>query len=345
MKHYIFVLLFLIAAPFLFSCNSLLDVLHIDDIVYNQQDTVIHFNVDFEYEWEGINRNFVDRGVLLLPKNYRNNDNTTTSLVIYCHSGGGSVHENTSECEQQEIVKYLVSCGYAVFSMASMPDALATELEIDQFRTVGSDIALKATIAGYSYIIDKYIFYNNYLLSNSNGGLLASNLVNFSNIPFKAQAGIAPLLSIENNAWSLPSSSMSGGKYQHFQNRANIIALFHMAPCNSQQELDNKEYEKDKVGDYDPFDYYVVERKKKYNVPYLIFSCVGDGVVLYDIAKVFADTINDTGSYSIVDTTTSLGAHNVKPNPIIVGTFSYQGKDYPINEVFQKTVNFYKQYN
>lgn len=280
----------------------------------------------------------------MLPQDYRNIKNTKTNLIVYCHSGGGSVYDDGSECEEQELIKYLTSIGYAVLSMASMPDDLSTELEIDKFRTVGADIAVRASIEGFNSVTKKYKFNNFYLLSNSNGGLLASNIVHFSNIPFKAQVGIAPLLSIEKNGWDMASTCMSGGKYERLQNRANIVALFHMQPCHNQKELDDKKYEKDKVGDYDPFDFYVTRRQSLYKVPYLIFSCVDDRVVYNEIAKEFSSLINETGCLSVVDTTSSLGAHNVKANPIIVGSFSYKGEVYPINEVFIKVAEFYSRH-
>lgn len=343
MKRLLMRLLFGLSVSIFVSCDALINITYPEE-VKQQNDTIIHFTTSFEYTWKGINRTLTDNGVLLLPLNYRNNKETTTHLIIYCHSGGGSVQKTSSECEHQDVVKYLVSSGFAVLSMASMPEDLALELAIDQFRTVGSDVAIRATIAGFNYITKKYSFRNYYLLSNSNGGLLASNLVHFSNIPFKAQSGIAPLLSIEKNAWLITAGCNSGGLYQRYQNRANIISLYDMKPCSNQYELDAKAYEKEKVGEYDPFDYYIVNRKASYKVPYLIFSCIDDTTTLYEIASEFASVVNETGCYAKIDTTSSLGAHSAVAHPIIVGSFSYRGKEYPTNEVYVKIRDFFNQY-
>lgn len=303
---------------------------------------IIHFEVSFSYEWQGETKSYSDNGVLMLPENYPYKKEQT-DLIFYCHSGGGSVGSNWSECESVAYNKYLVSKGYALLSMAAMPDSFAKKLQIDVNRTVGSDIALRCCEEGYSQILKEYTFSGKvYLLSNSNGGLLASNLVHFTQIPFCAQCGIAPLISIENNAWYIKNGNNSGGLFRRYQNRANIISLYHMSSCFTQEELDNARYEVNRVGDYDPYAYYVNHFDVVYPIPYYIFSCIDDDTVYYSIASSFADTMNvRKKDQIIVDTTTSYGAHNVQAKPKVLGSFLFKGNEYPLNEVYVKIYEFF----
>ena len=308
-----------------------------DTSLYLSKEEVRYFEVEVDYFGMKLN----DWGVLMLPAGYNLNA-SNTDLVLYCHSGGGSVSKNSSECERMEYNKYLVSQGFAVLSMASMPVDYARYLMIDQFRTVGSEISLLCSIVGYNYVMDNYSFSGRvFLLSNSNGGLLASNLVHFSDIPFTAQCGIAPLLSIELNAWFIQSGAMSGGRFNRYQNRDNIISLYGMSSVSNLEDLSSKYYEKEKVGEYDPFDYYMSNANIDYPCPYLIFSCVDDKVVLDKIAREFSDEMQRRSCNVQIDTTTSYGAHNVCANPIISGKFKYKDQSFDLNEVFIKICNYF----
>lgn len=301
---------------------------------------IIHFKVSVTYNGE----RYSDLGVLMLPYGY-NLNSENTDLIVYCHSGGGTVAEHSSECESMPYCKYLVTRGYAILSMAAMPAKLSRRLKIDHDRTVGSEISLECSLKGLDYVRNNYVFSGQtYLLSNSNGGLLASNLVHFSEVEFNAQCGIAPLLSIENNAWNISSGAMSGGRFSRFQNRANIIALFGMPSVSSVEELIAAKYDKAKVGELDPYHYYMNETDAEYPCPYLVFSCVNDNTVLHSITSEFCEEMNRRGGHIQVDTTTSYGAHNVSPNPRIIGSFSYKGELLELNEIYEKIHVFYLLY-
>ena len=127
--------------------------------------------------------------------------------------------------------------------------------------------------------------------------------------------------------------------------RDNVIALFGMTPVMNYEELVNKTYEKQKVGNNDPYEYYVNNSLAPYPIPYLIFSCVNDNTVYYSIAKHYSEELNNRGSIVLLDTTTSLGAHNVKANPITVGLFTYMGIEYEINIVYSRIADFFSSYN
>ncbi len=301
---------------------------------------IVHFKIAVTYKGE----RYSDLGVLMLPYGY-NLNSENTDLIVYCHSGGGTVTERNSECESMPYCKFLVTRGYAILSMAAMPEKLSRRLKIDHDRTVGSEISLKCSLEGLDYVRNNYVFSGQtYLLSNSNGGLLASNMVHFSDVEFSAQCGIAPLLSIECNAWNISSGAMSGGRFICLQNRANIIALFGMPPVSSVEELITAKYDKEKVGQLDPYYFYMNETDKVYPCPYLVFSCVNDNTVLHSIASAFCEEMNRRGGDVQIDTTTSYGAHNVSPKARIVGYFSYKGETLELNEVYEKIYNYYQQY-
>lgn len=327
-KFFLFVFLFM-------ACDSI----PVAEVVPSEIE-IIRFEVRVTFNGEC----YSDLGVLMLPYGY-NLNSESTDLIVYCHSGGGTVTERSSECESMPYCKYLVAKGYAILSMAAMPTRLSSSLRIDHNRTVGSEISMKCTLKGLDYVKKNFVLSGQtYLLSNSNGGLLASNLVHFSNVEFNAQCGIAPLLSIENNAWSIPSGAMSGGRFSRFQNRANIIALFGMTNVSSVEDLIVAKYEKSKVGGFDPYNYYMSETGIVYPCPYLVFSCVNDNTVLHSIAYEFSEEMNRRGGCIQIDTTTSYGAHNVSPNPRIIGSFLYMGEKIELNEVYDKIFVFYQEF-
>lgn len=284
-------------------------------------------------------------GILFFPDCYFSS-NDSVRVIIYCHSGGGIVSSSYSEAENQDYIKYLVSEGYAVLSMQLIPENYAKSLKIDIGRTAGHPIAVQATQKGYDYVIGKYRIFTNgcFLLSNSHGGLTASNIVNLTNIPVIAQSGIAPLLSVERNAWFVKSGSMSNiyGEFENYQIRANIIRLYGMKEVHTQEELNNAVYEKNKVGKYDPFDYILNQTKQAYRTPFLIFNCKQDNVVYYSIAKTFADTLNQRGSEIVISDNEEYGGHNVLSNPIYIGNFVYIGTTYPIRSTYKEIISFFQ---
>lgn len=287
-----------------------------------------------------------DWGVLILPIGYSKENSNKTRLVIYCHSGGGTVTDKTSEAESVDIVQYLVSQGYAVMSMQGMPATYAERLHIDLCRTVGSHISLRSIKIGYRYILRKYNIARDgcFVFSNSNGGLMASNIVTLTKIPVLAQAGLAPLLSIERNVWNIQSGTLSNG-FKSYQNRANVIRIYGMNPISTQDDLNNSVYEKDKVGIYDPFDYCLHQTKQPYRTPYLIFTMKQDGVVLHSIAQEFTTKLNDRGSNIILSDIEEYGGHNVPASPVITGNFTYMNIDLKLRQTVEEIGKFFNSYN
>lgn len=286
-----------------------------------------------------------DYGVLLLPKSYSSTA-FPIKLVIYCHSGGGSVYESSSEVEESNYCQYLCSLGYAVMDVAGMPESYSHRLNLDQGRTVGSFVAFDAYQKGYKYVIDHYknIDRNGcFLLCNSNGGLNAGNLVNLTDIPFITQAGICPLLSTEYNAWNILAKSFDPRGFTQYQNRANIIRIFGMHDVQTQSDLNNAKYEKQKVGPYDPYDYCINRSKEPYRIPFKIFQPINDPTVEYSLAMNFTNVLNKRGS-NIVIRTFKEGGHTSEPNPVVVGHYSFRGVHYNLTQTVYETAVWFSQY-
>jgi hypothetical protein len=304
-----------------------------ESIKLEQDERVERFIVSVNTEvLNGGRRLEEDRGILILPKVYSDNG-SPVKLVIYCHGGGGSVLENTSQAETYIVCNYLVSLGYAVMDMAGMPEDLSRRLKIDHYRVLGNPIAISSYEKGYKYVIENFNIDPTgcYLLGGSNGGLISCNLVNFTNIPFIAQAGLAPLLSIEKNAWDIPTHAMSGGEFSYRQNRVNIIRLYGMKAVFTQDDVDKAIYEKDKVGKYDPYDY-LINSDKGYKIPFKIWHSVDDASVMYKISEAFMEIGNKKNS-TIVLRTLLWGGHAPESYGKKVCDFSYMGRINGVNEI------------
>lgn len=311
------------------------------------RENVVRFDIDVNTNIDkNSSPNFEkDKAVLILPLKYSLGANALkTRLVIYCHSGGGTVSDNGSEAEESLFCKYLVSQGYAILSVAGMPESYSRRMKIDHYRTVGSPISLLAAEEAYKEVINKYNIYDNgcFVISNSNGGLQAGNIVNLSKvIPVIAQAGLAPLISTEKNAWQIASASLSGGEFARYQIRANIIRIFGMKDVKTVTELTNAKYEKNLVGIYDPYDYAINQTKEKYPVPYLIYAMKNDQLISYSLISTFQEMLNSRGYNIYIGNTEEFGAHNVTMNPIYVGIFTYMRRDYNLNLTIQQTLDFF----
>lgn len=285
-----------------------------------------------------------DWGMLLLPKR---DPDKPVRLVIYCHSGGGITSATKSEAENIDFVKYFVSKGYAVLDMCGMPRAYAERIRVDFGRTVGSHVSLRAMVNGYKFVTENFNIAKDgcFVFSNSNGGLLACNLVNLTNLPILAQSGLAPLISTGKNGWYVPSGPVHLREFTIYQNRANISRIFGMKVINNQTDLINAQYEKEKVGVYDPFDYCINQTDKPYRTPYLILTFKNDRMIFYDIAKEFSDKMNARGSKIIINDIEEYGGHNVAANPIIVGSFDFLNENIPLKLTVKTVGDFFDLYN
>ena len=289
------------------------------------KETVVRFQVDVETDTNNSGGCHIESDwcVLMLPKNSGKLSNIP--LVIYCHSGGGTVNENGSEPEESDFARYFVSKGWAVLGTAGMPESYSERLKIDHKRCLGNPVSVRSVERAYDYIKDRYknIDYSGCVVfCNSNGGLTASSLVNHTSIPVLAQSGLCPLISIEKNVWD------------SLGYKTGLIRLYGMKSGT---------YEKDKVGKFDPY-VYNTELSTPYKCPYLIIQPRSDRFVSYDIAVSFAKIMNEKGSRITVVDTEEVGGHNVVPRPVIIGDYEYMEKTYPLNKTVNDVYLFFCKY-
>lgn len=302
-----------------------------------------------------------DFGVLLLPTTY-NPIGTPTRLIIGCHGGGGTVTATTSQTETYDIYKYFVSLGYAVMDMAGMPSTMATRLKVDQFRVMGSPIAVTSYQKGYEWVIQNFNINRSGVFINggSNGGLTALNILEHSDIPVIAMSGMSPLVDMELNAWNLSTPSISGGWATSFGNRLNIIKLYGMADPTvfeadgttvnvsaSQANLNNSVFEADKVIGFAPMLTGVWEdagvKKKKLKAPYKIWQPIDDPAVLHSSAVTFINMLKAGGSYAILRTMDS-GGHAPETAGTTLGTFVYDGQTLNLKPAAVECAQWYKRF-
>lgn len=287
--------------------------------------TVVRFQVNVKTDLNESGKYNIEKDwcVLMLPEN--SGQRKSIPLVIYCHSGGGTVDSVSSEAENIDFTRYFVSQGWAVLCTAGMPESYSARLRLDHNRCLGSPVSVRSVQKAYDYISNHYEIIDSdscMLFCNSNGGLTASSVVNLTSIPVIAQSGLCPLISIEKNVWE-------GLGY-----KTGLIRMFGMK---------SNTYEKDKVGKYDPYDYNT-KSQTPYKCPYLIIQPQGDHFVSYDIAVEFAKIMNAKGSDITVMNTDEVGGHNVIPQPEIVGDYNYMGKKYQLNKTVRDVYLFFCKY-
>ena len=126
-----------------------------------------------------------------------------TKLVIACHGGGQSIgtqDETTNQFIRQCVCDTFRALGYATLATNGMPDSWAEQKGLeDASAPIGNWMALESIIKAYDYIINKYKFIDQtgcYIWASSQGGMVAENAVELSDIPFRACCYEAPALSM-----------------------------------------------------------------------------------------------------------------------------------------------------
>lgn len=310
--------------------------------VFGQVETPLRFQVDISTSYPGED-SFIesDQGVIILPRQY-SSSGKPTPLIIGCHGGGGTVSSETSQLETSALYQYLVSLGYAVMDMAGMPESFSKRLRIDHNRCLGSYVAIRAYEAGYQYVVNKYNLDTTrcYVIGGSNGGLTALNLVRLSNIPFVCLAGIAPLVSIGEQAWNIHLGASSGGEFQAFQNRANIIRLYRMKDVFSFYDLKSAYFERERVSYYDPFDSYWLNRFVV-DCPVMIWHSVDDEVLPFNFSSLFVKSLNFIRSNTARLIALEKGGHNpLSVNDSIVLNVFYKNGALPVNSLMFDIANW-----
>lgn len=209
-------------------------------------------------------------------------------LVIICPGGGMGAVSGYNYCNEGAIFNAL---GYAVLSITGYSSAWATEHGVTRGAApIGSWYATEEVIKAYQYVAEKYAWIDKeavFLTGESQGGQVAENVAEMTNIPFRAIALDAPALSIENHQMRLSSRT------------AMINALYGM----------DGTYNADLCIGCDPYTRNVSDSigttlanvtAKKYrntNAPTLIIAGSSDSIVSPNITKCYIRAVMNAGGF------------------------------------------------
>ena len=264
-----------------------------------------------------------DYCVLNLPNDYTNY-NKPCKLLIFAHGAGGYVDE-LGNGEGDNIVKYFVSFGYAVLRVNGLPvDFYEDGMAIG--GGFGIPISCNCYYKAYRHVVRNYNIDKNgcYLLGQSMGGLTCINLAQNYNIPIRAIALDAPLLSIEN-VWKSPTWAQNGGysksvwyllsKAYNFSfdevnslySKNYTLDTFPFAITNSEYKYDMIQYlyenNKNKINGYDPYTCNVVtigdKMYKFFNTPIKLWRGAQDSLTdRLPYCRKFIEMINNSRGYA-----------------------------------------------
>lgn len=128
-----------------------------------------------------------DKGIVMLPESYTSNGNPTR-LVMFAHGLGGLITSSSTSFSQSfPLHSALLADGYAIFEINGTPG-----VENTSYSHFGGPVWVRSCIAAYKYLISKYNFRTDGILTYgySLGGLGTLQLPNF-NLPVIAQVTYA----------------------------------------------------------------------------------------------------------------------------------------------------------
>lgn len=295
---------------------------------------------------------YIDYGVLIFPKTYRDNGKKTR-LVISCHGGGGKVDATSSQAENQSISKYMVANGYAVMDVNGLPEQYAIDngnLRIQD--SVGSYLAIQSYIKAYNYCMDNFNFYPEvFLVGISEGGITTTNIVLHSHIPVLAQAGWSPVLDTYNQIWMdpWPWCSVNGPG-------AVLATVYGFDPAENPESTKDRHkwvYDEKKIMGYNPMKCNVTVgadglEYRLYRCPVKFWHCKDDETVRYEPTEQFIRSIQNAGGTAYLRLYEE-GGHETAyvgepvPNPI-GNTIDYNGEEIEIKPVTEETFLFFKRF-
>lgn len=136
--------------------------------------------------------------------------NSKNKLVISFPGGGMSAKNWYSYMNHGKILN---SLGYAVLCVTGYSQEFMTSKGVSSGAApVGSWYATEETIKAYKYITDKYKWVDAdgcFFFGESQGGMIAENVVDFGGIPLRAVALDAPAVSMQHIQMSLRLSSVT----------------------------------------------------------------------------------------------------------------------------------------
>ena len=223
---------------------------------------------------------YEDHGVLMLPDSY-SETGTPTRLVISCHGAGGCVCATGSQAEDQILTKYLLANGFAVMDVNGLPEEFSKEKDIDLLNNIGSPIALRCYVKGYTYCMEHFNLKPDVFVHGASmGGISSTNLVLSGCIPVIAQSGWCPVLDTYNqiclHPWSGGAPKFALGK------------IYGLAQAEDGEYI----YDEAKVVGYNPAN---SRKAANYPVPLKFWHCVDDPTVPYWVTEKFVNAIRDNG--------------------------------------------------
>lgn len=288
---------------------------------------------------------YSDNAVLYLPKSY-DKDGNPTKLIIFCKHGGTSITENDDPIFSLNIFDYMLYLGYAILGVDGMPKDWVAEKKLDDTRVVGNYVAIDSVVKAYNYVLDKYNISANgcYIFGYSQGGHLAQNVIDLTNIPIAAAAELSPVCSIQYHQWDITSYKVIDGIEYNHPPRLNIARIFGFEEISNDLELTNLEYDSSKVNGFDPYvrnadnvfsdfvksgniwklqDEYLLEEvtmKKRIKCPLKVWVANDDNILGVDVTKVFVKAIQNTGQFCEMKLYNS-GGHSLYQNQTSISTF------------------------
>lgn len=213
---------------------------------------------------------------------------TKAKLVIACPGGGGTAVDAYNYCNEGPIWNYL---GYAVLGITGYSPVWATEQGVTSGAApIGSWYATETVIKAYQYVIEKYAWIDRdavFLYGESQGGHIAENVAEMTNIPFRAIVLDAPALSIENHQMRLSSRT------------AMIDALYGMNGIyNADLCIGCDPYTRNVSGDIGTTLANVTAKKyRNTNAPTLIMIGSSDPLVSPNITKCYVRAVMNAGGF------------------------------------------------
>ena len=234
-----------------------------------------------------------DRGVLLLPENYRETGRPVR-LVINCHGAGGTVSADGSQIEDQTVTKYLLANGYAVMDVNGLPEEYSERYGIDIRNNVGSPVAVQSYVKAYHYCTEHFNLHRDvFIHGGSMGGISSTNVVLSGCIPVIAQTGYCPVLDtyrqIFLHPWSDGLPKIALAKFYGFRIRADGEVI----------------YDEESLAGFDPMARCIAIGGKEYlqyPVPVKFWQCEDDGTVSIDVTKRFVRAVKNAGGIAYLRT-------------------------------------------
>lgn len=242
-----------------------------------------------------INTEYEDRCHFVMPAN----DGNPVKLVILCHGGGVTITDTYDAWyNYQNIGKIFNILGYATLTFNGLPKEWADEHNIGIDRQCGNWMANESIERAYEYVISKYNVDTNgcYVYGQSQGGMVAENVVELTNIPIIASVLESPAISMQY------AQLYIGGALEYLQAYYGF---------NSQST-----YDKNKCIGLDPFirnmseDIIVTgnsvstlnvdidtmtQRKFRKNSPVMIIRSLSDDVISHSVIGAYAKAIINGG--------------------------------------------------